>query len=90
MVDQGYGMPEGLLPKADRVLACASGAVANQSFPLLRSDTPLPIRLDYKTPDTLGADRVADACGAWALHRGEDCLVIDAGTFYGQIAVNRN
>ncbi|MBR4739408.1 MAG: type III pantothenate kinase, partial [Bacteroidales bacterium] len=26
------------------------------------------------------ADRVADACGAWALHRGEDCLVIDAGT----------
>ncbi|MBR4774062.1 MAG: type III pantothenate kinase [Bacteroidales bacterium] len=80
MVDQGYGMPEGLLPKADRVLACASGAVANQSLPLLRSDTPLPIHLDYKTPDTLGADRVADACGAWALHRGEDCLVIDAGT----------
>ena len=40
----------------------------------------LPIRLDYKTPQTLGPDRVAAACGAWALHRGEDCLVIDAGT----------
>ena len=41
---------------------------------------PLPIRLDYKTPSTLGADRIADACGAAAMHPGEPCLVIDAGT----------
>ena len=41
---------------------------------------PLPIRLDYKTPETLGADRIADACGAAGLHPGESCLVIDAGT----------
>lgn len=41
---------------------------------------PLPIKLDYKTPETLGADRIADACGAAGLHPGESCLVIDAGT----------
>lgn len=80
MVGQGFGMPEGLLPEADRVLACASGTVPDPGLPLLVPGMPLPIRLDYKTPATLGADRVADACGAWALHRGEDCLVIDAGT----------
>ena len=64
------------------MLACASGDTSQlpPSIPLLTPQTPLPIRLDYKTPQTLGADRVADACGAWALHRGEDCLVVDAGT----------
>ena len=73
----------------DRGLACVSGDLTkvqpwidtfNFQLSTLTSDTPLPIRLDYKTPQTLGADRVAAACGAWALHRGEDCLVIDAGT----------
>lgn len=66
----------------EQALACASGTLpkALTGIPLLTADTPLPIRLDYKTPKTLGADRIAAACGAWALHRGEDCLVIDAGT----------
>ena len=65
-----------------KVLVCASGEVPEElaALPRLTADTPLPIRLDYKTPRTLGADRVAAACGAWALHAGEDCLVIDAGT----------
>jgi len=73
----------------DRAMVCASGENAEVAsmlssfrFPLstLTADTPLPIQLDYKTPATLGPDRIAAACGAWALHRGEDCLVIDAGT----------
>ena len=72
-----------------QALVCASGDLTKVQpwldsftfyFSLFTSATPLPIHLDYKTPATLGADRVADACGAWALHRGEDCLVIDAGT----------
>ena len=40
----------------------------------------LPIALDYATPDTLGADRIAAACGAWAAHPGCNCLIVDAGT----------
>ena len=49
-------------------------------FATLTPQTHLPIHLDYKTPETLGADRVADACGAAGLHPGEACVVIDAGT----------
>ena len=73
----------------DKGIVCASGDMTkvqpwidnfNFQFSIFNSSTPLPIKLDYKTPETLGADRVADACGAWGLHPGEACLVIDAGT----------
>ncbi len=43
-------------------------------------DTPLPIRLDYATPHTLGADRVAAAVGAAHRFLGEAVLILDAGT----------
>lgn len=46
----------------------------------LSSDIPLPIQLIYATPDTLGQDRVAAACGAGYLYPGKNCLVISAGT----------
>lgn len=80
--DCGYGMPDDLIAKADHILACASGDMEKTKEPLsiLNSTTPLPIKLDYKTPSTLGSDRVADACGAVSLHPGVPCLVIDAGT----------
>lgn len=41
---------------------------------------PLPIKIKYATPHTLGVDRIAAACGALELFQGHDCLVIDAGT----------
>lgn len=43
-------------------------------------ETPVPLRVDYATPQTLGADRVAAAVGAWADHKGHPILVVDAGT----------
>jgi len=79
--DCGYGMSDELMAKADYMLACASGEMPEGvSVQRLTADMPLPIKLDYKTPETLGADRIADACGAAGLHPGEPCLVIDAGT----------
>lgn len=47
---------------------------------VLTSTTDLPISLDYKTPETLGADRIAAAVGAWTLFPNENSLVIDVGT----------
>lgn len=44
------------------------------------SNTPLPIAIDYATPNTLGADRVAAAVGAWQSFAGKPLLVVDAGT----------
>lgn len=80
--ESGVGMPGALLADAESVLTCASGEMPESLAGVRRLDasTPLPIQLDYKTPATLGADRIADACGAWSLHKGEACLVIDAGT----------
>lgn len=46
----------------------------------LHHTTPLPIDILYKTPETLGRDRIASACGAHHLYPGKNCLVVDAGT----------
>lgn len=45
----------------------------------LSADLPLPLELDYSA-QTLGADRIAAAVGAWSLFPGENSLVIDMGT----------
>ena len=47
---------------------------------VLNPKLPLPIHNHYKTPDTLGVDRLAGVCGALELFPGENTLVIDAGT----------
>ncbi len=43
-------------------------------------DMPLPLRIDYATPTTLGADRIAAAVGAWSLFPQQNSLVVDMGT----------
>ena len=45
----------------------------------LNHEVPLPIRIVYSTPETLGQDRIAAACGAQANYPGKNCLV-SAGT----------
>lgn len=46
----------------------------------LTADTPLPIYNLYRTPQTLGKDRLAAVVGAYELYPQESCLIIDAGT----------
>jgi type III pantothenate kinase len=46
----------------------------------LSHNTPIPIRNNYKTPETLGKDRLAAVIGAAFLKPKSDVLVIDAGT----------
>lgn len=41
---------------------------------------PLPIRLVYQTPHTLGQDRIAGACGAHYLYPRKNVLIISVGT----------
>ena len=43
-------------------------------------NTLLPIIIDYKTPNTLGNDRIAAVVGAAVLFPKQDVLVFDAGT----------
>jgi type III pantothenate kinase len=46
----------------------------------LTHELPLPIRIGYETPETLGKDRIAAAAGAASLFPGRNILAIDAGT----------
>ena len=73
----------------DNAMACVSGddeilehisKTLGYMISTFNSETPLPIKIDYKTPASLGPDRIAAACGAWGLHMGEASLIIDAGT----------
>jgi len=50
------------------------------NFIELTYQTPIPIRNTYKTPQTLGMDRLAAVCGAYSLHKGKNILVVNTGT----------
>ena len=56
--------------------------VLAQSTNLLyfNAKTALPINIDYKTPETLGTDRIAAAVGATVLYPNQPNLVFDLGT----------
>ena len=49
-------------------------------FLQLTHHTQIPILNRYKTPETLGKDRLAAVIGAQVEFPGQNCLVIDAGT----------
>ncbi|MCC8171968.1 MAG: type III pantothenate kinase [Parabacteroides sp.] len=49
-------------------------------FVWLDETVPVPVTIDYQTPQTLGKDRLAAIVGAHYLRPGCDLLVIDAGT----------
>lgn len=46
----------------------------------LSSGIPLPIRIGYDTPKTLGVDRIAGCVGGVSLYPGKELLIIDSGT----------
>ena len=47
---------------------------------ILDGRTPLPFSNTYRTPATLGTDRIAAVAGAGSRYPGQNALVIDAGT----------
>ncbi len=52
----------------------------DQDMITFTASTPMPLRVEYSTHDTLGSDRLAAAAGAAAMFPGEKILVIDAGS----------
>ena len=65
-----------------RELSVALKAKLNSSFQVfeLNQELPLPFVNAYKTPATLGKDRLAAAAGALHWYPGHHCLIVDAGT----------
>ncbi len=74
----------GDIPKTEQYIRERSG------YMVLTHDTPTPIINKYKTPKTLGLDRLAAVAGATALYPSEDILVIDAGTCITYEWVNKD
>ena len=78
------------LPQVDACILSAVSVVGQEALDVLRQKsahfmeltaaTPVPIRNLYKTPETLGKDRLAAVVGAHSLFPGKDILVLDAGT----------
>lgn len=55
-------------------------AARSKRFIELTAETPLPIKVAYATPATLGRDRIAAVVGAYGMTAGEWTLVVDCGT----------
>ena len=57
-------------------------AISGLQCPVVRfsNSMPLPLEINYRTPHTLGSDRIAAAVGAWNEAPGRNMLVIDAGS----------
>ena len=53
---------------------------AHSHFMELTSETPVPVKVAYKKPKTLGMDRLAAICGAYSIYKGKNTLVINTGT----------
>lgn len=75
--------------KYDRVIVCSvkqSKSAIIEQVPMLKealflsADLPLPIKLAYDTPHTLGMDRLAAAIGGYLHYPENDILLIDMGT----------
>lgn len=77
-----HAFGQGILSTVVSLTEEAESRLLALPFPVKRLgvDTPLPIRLCYRTPHTLGPDRIAAVVGAQAAQPGRDVLVIDAGT----------
>jgi type III pantothenate kinase len=56
----------------------------------LDNNTKLPFTNKYKTPETLGRDRIAVVAGGLKMFSGNDLLIIDAGTSITFDYVNEN
>jgi len=57
---------------------------------VLDHNTPIPIQNFYKTPETLGKDRLAGIVGAYNIYKSQNVLAIDAGTALTFDIINRH
>ena len=79
---QKHHFTRGIVGTVTGITSEAEKALDALCFPVMRftPDTPIPITNRYRTPQTLGADRLAAVVGARELKPDENLLIIDAGT----------
>lgn len=77
-----YSIERGIVASVIYLTEAVERKLKTFTFPILmmNSSTLLPIKILYKTPHTLGYDRIAGIVGAFTEHPNKNILVIDAGT----------
>ncbi len=84
-------LPEliGSLKESTPVIVCSVSGIGKDLSATLgkfsdllefKVETPLPIKLAYESPETLGLDRIANAVAAFSVFPSQNTLVVDAGT----------
>jgi type III pantothenate kinase len=79
-IAEKYSFKTVIISSVNKEAAEILGLFPKSKTILLNSNTPVPIKNLYKTPSTLGVDRLAGVIGASTLFPGAPCLCIDAGT----------
>ena len=77
------GTPSGVasvVPAVTRSLSEGVRLVTGAAPGVVSARLALPFRMGYRTPETLGADRLAAAVAAFALGDGGPVVAVDAGT----------
>ncbi|NDW13250.1 type III pantothenate kinase [Bacteroides sp. 214] len=79
---QVYPVNSGIIASVVNLSEAAIEQVNQINIPIiwLNKETKLPVINLYRTPETLGADRIAAVIAANEQYPGRDILVIDAGT----------
>ena len=87
--EQGFAQPwlQSNVTEPVNVIVCSVvaaefelSAIPALSFFRLDTSINLPLKNNYKTPETLGKDRLSNAVGAWKNNPSGNSLVIDLGT----------
>jgi type III pantothenate kinase len=81
-ITTGHDVKQGILCAVKQVDADVLSYLENRLpvFFELHKQMPIPLDLDYRTPQTLGMDRIAAATGAYMQCPDKNLLVIDMGT----------
>ena len=79
-VNEKYSPANVIISSVNKVASDILALFPKSKTFLLDANLPVPIKNLYKTPTTLGMDRLADVIGATTLFPGKPCLCIDAGT----------
>jgi type III pantothenate kinase len=72
-------MVSSVVPRVDGNLARDLQALTGAPAVFVNHRTPSPVRIRYRKPSEVGADRLVNARAAWQLHAGAS-IVIDFGT----------
>ncbi|HEX9952507.1 MAG TPA: type III pantothenate kinase [Rubricoccaceae bacterium] len=78
-----HGTPAGLasvVPQHTEALAAGVTAATGGAPIRISARLPLPFEMAYRTPETLGADRIAVSVAAFGLGGGRPIIALDAGT----------